>query len=62
MMVKELKNGVLDGRKWFYSESSAMHVDEEKAHLFDDSLVKMEEKQLPIHEEFYILSNSIISE
>lgn len=62
MMVKELKEGILDGRKWIYSDSPAMHIDEEKARLFDDTLEKIEKKQLPIHEEFYILSNSIIAE
>lgn len=27
MMVKELKEGALDGRKWTYYQSSAMDID-----------------------------------
>lgn len=53
MMVKELKPGVLDGRKWFYHESPVMNVDEKEAERFDESLEKMEKKVLPCQEEFY---------
>jgi predicted N-acetyltransferase YhbS len=60
MMVKELKHGVLDGRKWFYYESPVMNVDEKEAERFDKSLEKMEKKVLPCQEEFYIHSHSIV--
>lgn len=60
MMVKELKPGALDGRKWIYHDSPVMKVDEQEAELFDESLPKMEKKFLPSQEEFYIHSHSII--
>ena len=37
MMVKELKPGVLGGKKWVYSGSPAMEFDEKEAKRFDDS-------------------------
>ena len=30
MLVKELRTGVLDGRKWTYCGSPVMNIDEEK--------------------------------
>ena len=60
MMVKELKEHVLDGRKWFYYDSPVMNIDEEEARRYDDSLEKMEKKHLPSQEEFYIISHSFV--
>lgn len=60
MMVKELQPHVLDGKKWIYYESPAFQIDEQEAQRFDDSLDKLEKKQLPCQEEFFILSNSTI--
>lgn len=60
MMVKELKPGTLDGRKWVYYESSVMKIDEQEAQGFDESLEKMEKKFQTSQEEFYIHSHSII--
>lgn len=60
MMVKELKPGALDGRRWFYYDSPAMQLDEEAAQRYDDSLEPMEKKHQPSQEEFYILSNAAI--
>lgn len=60
MMVKELKPGALDGRKWIYHDSPVMQLDEEKAQRFDDSLEKMEKKYQPSQEEFYIYSHSFV--
>ncbi|MDO4273954.1 MAG: N-acetyltransferase [Eubacteriales bacterium] len=60
MMVKELKPGTLDGRKWFYYDSPVMQIDEEEARRFDEGLEKMEKKYQPSQEEFYILSHSLI--
>lgn len=58
MLVKELKPGALDGRKWFYHDSPVMAVNEADAQAYDDTLEKMEKKHLPSQEEFYILSHS----
>lgn len=59
MMVKELEQDALDGRKWIYFDSPVMNIDEEEALRYDDSLEKMEKIHTPTQEEFYILSNSI---
>lgn len=60
MLVKELKPGTLDGRKWVYHDSEVMQLDEKEAQLFDDGLEKMEKKYQPSQEEFYIHSHSFI--
>jgi len=60
MMVKELKPGALDGKKWVYYDSPVMNIDEQEAGRFDESLEKMEKRFQPSQEEFYILSHSII--
>ena len=60
MLVKELKPGALDGRLWFYSDSSVMNVDEKEAQAFDESLEKMEKKWMPSQEAFYIMSHAFV--
>ena len=60
MLVKELKTGVLDGRKWTYCDGKVMNIDEEKAHIFDESLERLQKETRPSQEEFYILSNSFL--
>lgn len=60
MMVKELKKGALDGRKWVFSDSPAMNIDAQEAQRFDEGFEKMEKKHMPSQEEFYILSHSTI--
>lgn len=60
MLVKELIPGTLDGRKWFYHQSPVFEIDEQEAQRFDDHLEKMEKKELPCQEAFYILSHSTI--
>lgn len=60
MLVRELLPNSLDGRKWFYSGSPVMEIEEEKALQFDDALEKMEKKHLPSQEEFYIMSQSYL--
>lgn len=60
MLVKELKPGALDGRKWFYYDSPVMNISEEAARAYDDSLEPMEKKHLPSQEEFYIMSHSFV--
>ena len=44
MMVKELKEGALDGRMWFYYDSPVMRIDEEAAARFDAGLEKMKKE------------------
>lgn len=60
MMVKELRPGVLDGRKWVYSDSPVMAVNEEEARRYDDTLEKMKKEHRPSQEEFYIMSHSFL--
>ena len=60
MMVKELKAGVLDGRKWVYYDSPVMQIDEKAAEEFDLTLEKLEKKEMPSQEEFYILSQATL--
>ena len=60
MLVKELKPGALDGKLWFYSDSSVMNVDEREAQAFDDGLEKMEKKWMPSQEAFYIMSHAFV--
>lgn len=60
MMVKELKPGVLDGRKWVYHQSPAFEIDEQEAERFDEKFEKLEKKHQPSQEEFYIHSHSTI--
>lgn len=60
MMVKELKPGALDGRKYVYYESPVFEIDEKDVVSFDEGLEKWEKKYHPSQEEFYIHSHSII--
>lgn len=60
MMVKELKPGVLDGRRWTYHQSPVLEIDEQEAERFDEGLTYMVKKYLPCQEEFYIHSHSTI--
>lgn len=62
MMVKELTEGALDGRKWVYRDSPVMGIDEGDAQRYDDTLEPMERKHLPSQEEFYIMSHSFVEE
>lgn len=62
MMVKELKEGALDGRRWVYRDSPVMAIDEEEARRYDDTLEPMERKYLPSQEEFYIMSHSSVED
>ena len=60
MMVKELKEGALDGRTWFYYDSPVMQIDEEEARQYDDGLEKMEKEHRASQEEFYIMSHAFV--
>lgn len=60
MMVKELREGALDGRKWVYRDSPVMSVDEAAARRYDDTLEPMAREYRPSQEEFYIMSHSFV--
>lgn len=62
MMVKELKEGALDGREWVYRDSPVMSIDEEEARRYDDTLAPMAREYRPSQEEFYIMSHSCVVE
>ena len=62
MMVKELREGALDGRRWFYRDSPVMAIDEQAAQAYDSGLEPMEKKYLPSQDEFYIMSHSFVEE
>ena len=58
MLVKELKEGTLQGHKWSYQESDAYRFDPGEAEAFDAGFAPMEKKAQASQEEFFILSNS----
>lgn len=60
MLVKELKPGALDGRKWYYADSPVMAVLPEDANAYDDTLPPKERKHTPAQEAFYIMSHSFL--
>lgn len=60
MMGKLLKSEAVDGRKWTYYDSPVMKVDEQEAQRYDETLEKMEKKDQPSQEEFYIISHSVM--
>ncbi len=63
LLVKELKDGVFDGRKWFYhpNDADAPCADTEAVAEFDKLFPPKEKKWQPSQEEFYIHSHSVIS-
>lgn len=60
MLVKELKAGVLDGRKWIFYESPVYDINGDEAQKFDELFEFKEKKYQPSQEEFYIHSHSVI--
>lgn len=62
MMVKELREGALDGRRWVYRDSPVMSVDEASARRYDDGLEPMAKEYRPSQEEFYIMSHSSVED
>ena len=62
MMVRELRPGALDGRRWVYQDSPVMAIDEAEARRYDDSLEPMEKRHLPSQDEFYIMSHSFVED
>ncbi len=62
MLVKELRDGALDGRRWVYRDSPVMSIDEAEAQRYDDTLEPMAKEYRPSQEEFYIMSHSSVEE
>lgn len=62
LLVKELKDGVLDGRRWYFHESSFGDAcaDEEAMAAFDAAFPPKDKRWQPSQEEFYIHSHSSI--
>ena len=60
MLVKELKQDALSGKKWIYRESTAYNFDEKDAEEFDKQFEKREKRYRRSQEEFYIYSHSVI--
>ena len=63
LLVKELKENVLDGRKWIYHSNNADEPcnDEDAVEKYDKLFSKKEKAWQPSQEEFYIHSHSVIS-
>ena len=61
MLVLELIPGLLDGRKWFYQESSAYSFDPAAAEQFDRQFDPLKKEYRPSQESFYIHSHSVLS-
>lgn len=62
LLVKELQDGVLDGRRWYFHESSFGEAcaDEAAVAAFDATFPHKEKCWQPSQEEFYIHSHSSI--
>ena len=61
MLVKELKPGALSGHSWTYRDSPVMAINEDEARAYDDTLPTMERSWQPSQEEFYILSQAVLT-
>lgn len=62
LLVKELTEGALDGKRWFFHESSCCDVcaDEATVAAFDAAFPPKEKHWQPSQEEFFIHSHSVI--
>lgn len=60
MLVKELKPGVLEGKRWTYRDSDVYNINEQDAEIFDQKFEKREKEYRTSQEEFYIHSHSRI--
>ena len=61
MLVKELIEGALDGKKMIFSESSAFNIDRSEAEKFDSLFPEKEKEYRTSQEEFYIYSHSSVN-
>lgn len=64
LLVKELRSGALDGRRWYFHESSFGEAcaDEAAVAAFDATFPPKEKRWQPSQEEFYIHSHSSIGD
>lgn len=62
MLVKELREGALDGGKWVYLDSPAYAYDSAAAAEFDKRFEPMKKEWQPGQEIFYILSHAVVQE
>lgn len=60
LLVKELSDGALSGKKWIYSESPVYKVDPREADIFDKGFETMEKGYQASQELFYIYSHSVV--
>lgn len=60
MLVKELKEGALDGRRLYYYDSPAYCFDPKDAEEFDKGFEPKTKEYKPSQEEFYIYSHSAV--
>lgn len=61
MLVKELIEGALDGKKMIFSESSAFNIDRSEAEKFDSLFPEKEKEYRTSQEEFFIYSHSSVN-
>lgn len=64
LLVKELKEGMFDGRRWYYYSSPVEELanDAEALEKFDAQFPPKEKKWQPSQEEFFIHSHSMLRE
>lgn len=60
-LVKELKEGVLEGKSWSYKASEACDYDPAKVDEFDKDFEQLEKAYRPSQELFYIYSKSCVT-
>lgn len=60
LLVKELEDGVLQGRTWSYVESPVYAISDADAEQFDKNFEQMEKAYRPSQELFYIYSRSLV--
>lgn len=58
MLVRELREGALDGNNWTFRESSAYNYNPSDVEEFDKSFPQMKKEHKPSQELFYIYSGS----
>lgn len=61
MMVKELKPGVFDGRRWVYRDSPVYHYDQSKVEEYDQRFPAKHKESRPHQEEFFIHTHSTLT-
>jgi len=61
LLVKELKEGVLQGKSWIFKESSAYEFGKKEAEKFDKTFDTLNKEYKASQELFYIYSNSKIN-